>query len=428
MGMLEKYGYKFTKFVCLKEGNEIEDQPHVITANPPMKLPSGIERIVEAFKKSKEVPIGKEVDASAGGEKNVTMKSKKIFIVGGAVRDFLLGHTPNNYNLATDAHPDEVEKIMMNSRPPIQVVKKDAKNGTVRVNVEGETYDIETMRLPTSDEGGSTFTTNPAEDMTRRDVTINALYYEPSSKKIYDYTGGLRHIKDGTVKFIGKVGDSLKKDGMLKYRYARMLNKVPNAKADDATKEAIAKHMSDGEDDLPPEKIRDEFWRGLEDLHTNPKKYLKTYNDLGLLQTVFPKLELTFDFPDCKTCKSKPIVLASLLKNNKPTKLVEQLRFLKYNDREIKDAVFLINLLLFKPAYVYDFKRELLNTSLSKRQIMDWAKINGLDEETIEQLVDYKLSANPGEVMDQEGLEGDNLKNRLRGLEAKSFMKGMSSY
>jgi len=397
----------FKEYIRLREGTESID-PHVISADPPMKLPQGIQRIADAFKKSKEVAIGKEVDSKAGGEKDVTMKSKKFYIVGGAVRDHLLGHTPRNYNLTTDAHPEEVARIMMHARPPIQVVKKE--KGSVKVSVNNETYDIETMS------NGKDFTANPEEDAKRRDVTVNSLYYEPSSKKIYDYTGGLRHLKDGQVKFNGKAEDSVKEDGMRKLRYARMLNKV-GGKADDNTKNAITNTETD---DLPPEKVREEFWKGMEDLHANPVKYLKTYKDLGLLPTVFPKLELSFDFPECKTCKSRPIVLAALLKNNKPQKLVAELRSLKYTDREIKDAVFLINLLLFKPAYVYDFKKELINTSLTKRQIMDWAKINHLNVEEIGKLVDHKFTTNPSDFKD---LSGEELKDKVRDVEADAFTK-----
>jgi tRNA nucleotidyltransferase/poly(A) polymerase len=421
--LIDKYGYTFKKYICIKEGKDQELEPHIISADPPLKLPHGIERIAEAFKKSKEVSLGKEVDSKAGGEKDVTMKSKKFFIVGGAVRDYLLGHTPHNYNLATDAHPEEVERIMMNMRPPIQVLKKDPKKGVVRVSVDGETYDIETMRLPTDAEGETTFTAEPKDDCGRRDLTINSLYYEPSSKKIYDYTGGLRHIQDGTVKFIGNAGERIKEDGMRKYRYARMLNKVPNSKADPDVKNAIAGH----DEEMPPEKVREEFWRGLEDLHSNAAKYLKTYDDLGLLQTVFPKLELTLDFPDCKTCKSRPIVLASLLKNNKPQELVKRLKELKYSDREIKDAVFLINLLLFKPEYVYDFKREMMSTNLTRRQILDWAKVNHLNVEMIEKFLNHNFSVNASEVMDRDGLSGDDLKNHVKHLEAKAFMRAMKS-
>lgn len=429
--MLELIGYpKFTSFVEAKDGgNESLEQPHIISASPPMKLPMGLERIAEAFKKSKEVPVGKEVDSKAGGEKDVTMKGRKLYIVGGAVRDYLLGHTPHDYDICTDAHPDEVERIMLHTKPAIQVIKKDVKRGMVKVSCDGEQYEIETMRKDSKGGAsketgisgeGITFTADPAEDCERRDLTINCLYYEISAKKIYDYTGGLRHLKDGVVRFNGKAEDRLGEDGMRKYRYARMLNKVPGSKPDKEAQEAIGK-MSD--DDHSPEQVRDEFWRGMEDLHTDADKYLKTYHEMGLLKTVFPKLELSLEFPNCKTCKSRPVVLAALLKNNKPPKLVARLKELKYTDREIKDAVFLINLLLFKPEYAYDFKKELMNTGLTKRQMLDWAKINHLNIDLIEKLLKYKFSVNAQDIVDQEGLQGEDLKNRVRHLEMKAFMR-----
>jgi hypothetical protein len=117
------------------------------------------------------------------------------------------------------------------------------------------------------------------------------------------------------------------------------------------------------------------------------------------------------------------MVLASLLKNNPPRNLVDNLKRLHYNEREIKDAVFLINLLLFKPEYIYDFKKELIKTSLTKRQVLDWAKINNLDVETIEKLVDHKFSANASEIASEEGIAGDKLRDRVRSLEADKFMR-----
>jgi tRNA nucleotidyltransferase/poly(A) polymerase len=403
---------KFKEYMNFREGKENLLEPHTISADPPMKLPAGIERLAEAFKKSKEVPIGKEVDSKSGGEKDVTLKSKKLYLVGDAVRDYLLGHTPSNYQLRTDAHPEEIEKILVHARPPIQVTKK---NGSVKVVVDGETYEIETMKK-NGNEGEDIFTTEPGEDCERCDFTVNSLYYDISAKKIIDHTGGIRHIQDGTVKFVGNAGEKMSKDGTSKHRYAHMLNKIPNAKADKDIKAAMGKADSE---ELAPEKVREEFWKGMEDLHTNAEKYLKTYSDLGLLQTVFPKLELSLDFPTCRTCKSRPMVLASLLKTNKPQMLVNKLRELKYTDREIKDAVFLINLLVFSPEYIYDYKRELMNSSLSKRQIIDWTKMNKLDQDMIEKLIDYKLTDNTDE---ETGLSLENRKEKIRTSEAENFM------
>lgn len=373
----------FSRFINIKEGKENLDQPHVVSADPPMKLPPSLERIFDAFKKSKEVPIGKEVDSKSGGEKDVTMKSRKIFIVGDTVRDHLLGHTPDGkFEIVTDAHPDEIIKIMHGARPPIPVIKKD-KNGSVKVSVDGDTYTIETMKKK---EGS--LTVNPGEDCERRGFTCDALYYDPIAKKIYDYTGGLRHLKDGEVKFIGRAEDRIAEDGTRKYKYARLVNKLPNGKVDDKTKASIMGTEGEAE----PESIRQEFWRGMEDLHTAADKYIKTYRDLGLLDTVFPDLKLSDEFPNCRTCKSKPVALAHLLKDNHPQKLVQVLKKLGYTDREIKDAVFLINLLIFSPEYVHEYKQELMQSSLSKRQIQDWVKSNHLDMKMIDKLMEYEPS------------------------------------
>lgn len=412
----------FVSFIESKENQRL-DHPHIIPCDPPMKMPSGIKRLAEAFKKSKEVPIAKEIDTKAGGEKEVTLKAKKLFIVGGAVRDYLLGHTPKNYNLATDAHPEEVAKILYAARPAIKVTKQDIKKGITKVSVDGEEYEIHTLRKK-SEEGEDIFTTNPAEDCEGRDFTINAMYYDVIANKIFDYCGGLRHLKDGNIKTIGKSEEKLK--GIGKYRMMRFVNTVPGGKMDDKLKALLDK---DEDDDLPPEKIREEFLKGLEHAHSNVKRYIKSYADSGLLNRVFPDLELSTDLPECTTCKNRVIILAFLLKENRPAKLVSKLKELKYSDREIKDAVYLINLLWFSPEHIYDFKRELVNTGLTKRQILDWVKLNKLDKTLITKLIDYDLQVNDENVdkflnkePEEYGNEENSLLNKMKELAYKAFI------
>lgn len=364
----------FKQFVLFKENNL--DQPHVISADPPMKIPHGITRLAEAFKNSKQIPIGKEVDTKAGGEKDITMKSKKLYIAGEAVRDYMLGHTTKGYELVTDAHPDEIERICQGTKPPINILKKT--KDFVEVQVEGQSYKIETMKNP-----GGEYTSDPREDVKRRHLTSDSLYYDISGKKIIDYTGGSRHIQSGEVKFQGDISEKMKEDGV-KFQYARMLHKIPNAKIDDNVKKVI----QDIQTEDSPKKVKEEFWKGLEDLHANPQKYLQTFQELGLLNSVFPKLNIDTDFPNSK---SRSIVIASLLKNNAPVKIINQLKELGYSDREIKDSLFLINLLMYRKEHYNIFKQKLLQTSLTKRQIIDWAKQNDLNLEDVEDLINGQM-------------------------------------
>lgn len=419
---MQLVSYKFKDYLeANTSGSTNFEQPHEIKADPPMKVPEGLQRLTEAFKKSKEVSIAKEIDSKAGGEKDVTLKSKKLYVVGGAVRDYMLGQTPRNYDLCTDAHPEEVVRILKNAKPQIHVLKQDPKKGIIKASVDGEEYEINTLRKKGS-EGEDIFSTNTADDTQNRDLTINSLYYDLTSDKIVDHVGGIRHLKDGIVKFNGKASEKLKENPMHRFRAVRFANQHPSGKIDDDDKKVMATMSADDDSDLPPEKVREEFLRGLENAHTNTKKYLKSYQEMGLLNKVFPKLEISLDFPDSLP-KSRAIILACLLKDNKPAKLVARLKELKYTDREIKDAVFLINLLWFAPDFIYDFKREILNTSLTKRQILDWAKMNKLDPTMIEKLVDYKLQVNGNDLIDREGLQGDELRDRIRSLEADNFKK-----
>jgi len=418
----------FTSFVRFKENKELFSQPHEIKADPPMKVPDGIKRLADAFKNSKEVPIGKEIDPKAGGEKDVKLKSKKLYIVGGAVRDYLLGRTPKNYNLATDAHPEEVLHIIKNAKPAIHVLKQDPKKGVTKISVDGEDYEIHTLKKKSENpEEEFTFTTNCAEDSENRDLTINAMYYDIAGNKIIDHCGGIRHLQNGDIKFVGKASDKLKENGMVKYRAMRFMNTIPNGKFDNETAEAFKKAASEDEDmDTTPDKIRDEFLNALENAHSNVAKVIKSYESHGLLEKVFPKLKLDTNLPE-GVGKNRAIILACLLKNNQPSKLVPKLKELRYTDREIKDAVYLINLLWFAPDYVYEFKKELLNTGLTKRQIIDWAKLNKLDREMVEKLVDYNLKVNGTDLAEKEGLQGDDLKNRVKELEAHEFKRTLRS-
>lgn len=376
----------FKKYISLREGKEIFEQPHVISADPPMKLPHEIMRLADAFKKAKEVSLGKEVDPK-GGEKDITLKSKKIFVVGDAVAAYLLSRTPRSFDLMTDAHPEEVVRICRASATPINVTKVDKNSGIVKVNIDGKPFSIETLKDGLSSDEEIPFTNDLGKDSKRRDLTIDSLYYDISGNKIIDYNGGLRHLQNGDVKFIGKADEKINQDGMRKFKYAYMINKIPNGKVDPDMSELFKTLKSQ---ELPKEKVREMFWSGLEDIHVNAKKYIKTYADLDLLDVVFPGLDLNLDFPECKTCKTRPIVLASLLKDNTPSKLVKKLQKLHYTDREIKDAVFLINLLKYNEEYQDEFKQYLLHTSLTRRQMIDWAKLNHISEESIEKLLDYQ--------------------------------------
>jgi tRNA nucleotidyltransferase/poly(A) polymerase len=131
----------------------------------------------------------------------------KLYIVGGAVRDFLTGDTPKDFDLSTDAVPDEVMKILQ----PFYPVKPQGEAfGVVVVNPPGyEEMEIATFRVDKYDNINDK---NPKvrigdvtieDDVLRRDLSINGLFYDLKTKKIIDLVGGRKDIDNKIVRMIG---------------------------------------------------------------------------------------------------------------------------------------------------------------------------------------------------------------------------------
>jgi len=140
------------------------------------------------------------------------------FLVGGCVRDLLLNREPADYDISTDATPDDVMRIF----PKTYAV--GAQFGVVLVAVdENETVEVATFR---SDVGYSDgrhpdevrFTKSPQEDVQRRDFTINGLLLDPLTDEVLDYVGGRKDLEDGIIRTIG---DPEKRFGEDKLRMLR---------------------------------------------------------------------------------------------------------------------------------------------------------------------------------------------------------------
>lgn len=186
----------------------------------------------------------------------------EAYIVGGAVRDLLLSRIPKDFDIATDATPEEVNRIFRRSRiigRRFRLVHVLFGDETIEVSTfrghhqaEGDAHTAESGRIIRDNIFGSL-----EEDATRRDFTANALYYDPSSQEVLDFHHGFADIQAGILRMIGNPETRYAEDPVRMLRVVRLSAKL-GLKIDPATKAPIAK-MADLLQDVPPSRLFDEM-------------------------------------------------------------------------------------------------------------------------------------------------------------------------
>ena len=152
----------------------------------------------------------------------------EIRIVGGAVRDAVLGKTPKDIDLATTATPAEMISLAQNNN--LKYIETGLQHGTITVVINGEPYEITTLRIDTETDGRHAtveWTRSFKEDAARRDLTFNAMSIDMQGN-LYDYFGGVQDLKKGSAKFVGNTEKRIEEDYLRILRYFRFLGKQPN--------------------------------------------------------------------------------------------------------------------------------------------------------------------------------------------------------
>ena len=142
----------------------------------------------------------------------------EALLAGGCVRDMLLGRPASDYDVATDARPEDVIKMFG------RTLKVGAKFGVVIVLVQGRQIEVATFRTESGYADGrrpvSVKFATAAEDASRRDFTINGMFYDPLNDKVIDYVDGQADLKNQIVRTIGRPDERFSED------YLRMLRAV----------------------------------------------------------------------------------------------------------------------------------------------------------------------------------------------------------
>ena len=124
----------------------------------------------------------------------------QAWVVGGSLRDLILGKEPNDYDIATDARPEDVMKIFR------RVIPTGIKHGTVTVLIDKNSIEVTTFRKDGKYIDGRrpeyiTYASSIYEDISRRDFTINGIAYNPITDQIIDPYNGMEDIKNKIINF-----------------------------------------------------------------------------------------------------------------------------------------------------------------------------------------------------------------------------------
>ncbi|MFW5915735.1 MAG: CCA tRNA nucleotidyltransferase [Planctomycetota bacterium] len=205
--------------------------------------------------------------------------------VGGCVRDMLLGTTPVDYDIATSARPEQVEKIFR------RTIAVGRQFGVIIVLLDGDQFEVATFRSDTEytdgrHPDGVRFEGIEA-DARRRDFTINGMYWDPRSGELIDLVGGQASLRDRTVEAIGEPGRRFDEDHLRLIRTVRFAARLDFQIAP-STRQA-ASDRAELVTDVAAERLQQELRIILSD--RAPAAALRLMDDMGMLTRIFPELK-----------------------------------------------------------------------------------------------------------------------------------------
>ncbi|MDR2397613.1 MAG: HD domain-containing protein [Spirochaetaceae bacterium] len=210
---------------------------------------------------------------------------KQVFLVGGAVRDLIRGRRAQDWDLATDALPEEVIALFP------RVIPTGIKHGTVTVRFKGRSLEVTTYRTESGYHDGRrpdqvTYTERIEEDLSRRDFTMNAIALPLPRGPMVDPFNGVGDIKKNLIRAVGNPQERFAEDGLRPLRAVRFAAQM-GFDVEEATLAAIPSALGTTEK-VSPERIRDELDKIL--ASPQPSRAFLLMEWTGLLELLLPEL------------------------------------------------------------------------------------------------------------------------------------------
>lgn len=208
----------------------------------------------------------------------------EAYIVGGCVRDSIMGRTPEDWDITTSAAPRQVKALFP------RTVDTGIEHGTVTVMADKEGFEVTTYRIDGEYEDCRhpkevVFTSNLIEDLKRRDFTINAMAYSPETGLVDEF-GGIEDLKNKTVRCVGNPKERFSEDALRMMRAVRFAAQLGFTLADDVR--AAIREMADALDYISAERIQTELVKLL--ISPNPHWFRLAY-ECGITSVIMPEFD-----------------------------------------------------------------------------------------------------------------------------------------
>lgn len=350
---------------------------------------------------------------------------KKLYLVGGSVRDFLTGDKPKDFDLATDALPDEVLDIV---------------GDKYRTNLQGRSFGVIVVYTKEVPEGMeiATFRSdvskgrNPEvklgvtieQDVLRRDLTYNSLFYDLDKRQIVDLVGGKEDLESGITRMVGDPIERFDEDSLRILRSFRFASRYEHPLHKD-TESAIEKRKQ--LENIDPETgemkriSQERVWEEMKKAFNQARDYnyyLNFFTKFDMWSEVFPGSVINTELVDSKDFV---VVIANLFKKESVSGLeIKLVQEYKIEHETATKVVFLVSLLNFKTEDVFDIYKKRQQCGVTDQTILEWLKVQSIDTNELIKFVEYRPSVSAQELMSQ-GFKGKELGIEIKRLEIEKF-------
>jgi tRNA nucleotidyltransferase/poly(A) polymerase len=358
---------------------------------------------------NKKLPVPNEIKELSNIFKE---NGKKLYIVGGWVRDYLMGKTPEDIDLTTDSLPDETLEFL---------------GGKYSVDLVGKAFGVIILRIGDQDIEIASFREDSSgrkpdvklgvtieEDVKRRDLTISALFYDIDKEEIVDLVGGIDDINNRVIRMVGDPLDRINEDQLRVLRLIRFASRY-NFDIDPKTAESVSKNVDLS--GISKERIVEEFLKSYKK-GSGFKRFLDTITKFDIWDQIFGDLKINREVEETDDLV---LYLSNLLKFNDPKRLGILKDFYKWGSKETDSIKFLISLKDFEPNKIVEYYKEKIRIGISDSMVSKWTELSGFDnKDIIEKFIKYSPSVKSQDLINM-GIKGIELGKEIKRLEIEKF-------